>query len=231
MTDDRPLLYDVFSGAGGASVGYSRAGFDVVGIDHKPQKNYPFKFIQMDAFAFFAAVERGDFPQPGAWHCSPPCQAYSSLQAIWQNDHPDLVAATRAALKATGRAYVIENVVGSPLLTPTLLCGTMFRLGLAGRRGYLRRHRLFESGPSPFLPLLTTPCNHPNGVRSVGVYGHTGGSTKRGSGNHFWYVPDWKEAMGIDWMTRDELAQAIPPAYTSWVGSQLMLAIRARAAA
>jgi DNA (cytosine-5)-methyltransferase 1 len=207
----QPRLLDLFSGAGGAARGYQLAGFHVTGVDIKPQPRYAGDvFIQGDALDY--CREHGH--EFDVIHASPPCQHYTSLQVLWRNEHPDLVAATRSALIATERPYVIENVVGAPL-----------ELGLAERRGYLKRHRLFESGPSPFLPILTTPCDHPQGVRAVGVYGHTGESTKRGSGNHFWYVPDWKEAMGIDWMTGDELAQAIPPAYCEFIGRQLMTAI------
>jgi DNA (cytosine-5)-methyltransferase 1 len=216
---DKPRLLDLFCGAGGAARGYQMAGFYVVGVDHKPQPRYAGdEFVQGDALEY--CREHGH--EFDAIHASPPCQAYSRLQVLWRNDHPDLVGETRSALLAIGKPYVIENVVGAPLVNATLLCGTMFGLGLADGRGYLRRHRLFES---PFVSLLTAPCSHPTGRRAVGVYGHTGGSTRRGSGNHFWYLPDWREAMGIYWMSRDELAQAIPPAYTHHIGAQLMAAL------
>lgn len=192
-------------------MGYHRAGFEVVGVDIAPQKRYPFEFHQGDALDY--CREHGH--EFDVIHASPPCQHYTKIRVLWRNEHPDLVRETRDALKETGKPYVIENVVGSPLIDPILLCGTMFGLGLTESRGYLQRHRLFETNASPSLP---GPCCHPKGTRAVGVYGHTGGSTKRGSGNHFWYLSDWKEAMGIDWMIRDELAQSIPPAYTEWIG-------------
>jgi DNA (cytosine-5)-methyltransferase 1 len=139
---DKPLLYDVFSGAGGAAKGYQRAGFRVVGIDSKPQPRYCGDgFICMDAFEFFDHVQRGDYPQPDAWHCSPPCQGYSRMRHLpWLKDkqYPMMIEATRAALQATGKPYIIENVEGAPLENAVMLCGTMF-----GLKVY--RHRLFET--------------------------------------------------------------------------------------
>lgn len=229
----KPLLYDVFCGAGGASVGYSRAGFDVVGIDHAPQKNYPFEFIQMDAFEFFARVQRGEFPQPATWHCSPPCQAHSSLRALHRDrDYPDLIEQTREALIASGRPWVIENVPGAPLRDAVTLCGSMFGLGAHCRDGsfhQLRRHRLFECSEFLLAPL----CNHKG--RPVGVYGHGGGTEGRawlpGINGFTGTASERRAAMGIDWMRREELSQAIPPAYTFWTGNQLMRAIGAEVAA
>ena len=215
----RPRLLDLFCGAGGAAVGYDRAGFDVTGVDLAAQPRYPFPFIRGDALD--AAVWAGCFD---AVHASPPCQAHSTLRARWPDrDWPDHVAATRALLAVTGVPYVLENVPGAPLDHPVTLCGSMFGLDV-------RRHRLFECS----FPILVPPCTH--GYQAVGkysiqehgrrilspvarVYGDGGG--KGGDG--------WAAAMGIDWMTRAELAQAIPPAYTEYVGGFLLAAVTAGA--
>jgi len=211
----RPRLLDLFCGAGGAAVGYHRAGFDVVGVDHKPQPNYPFEFVQADAMTFVV-----DGPGFDAIHASPPCQAYTQLA---KGDHPRLIEPVRNALEAAGCPWVIENVVGAPLRTPALLCGSMFGLRV-------RRHRLFETN----WPLMVPTCHHENhGGRIRAYYGKKGwlvwtpggvavqkkGRTPllRGS------VADAPEDMGIDWMeTWDELREAIPPAYCELVGAQLL---------
>ena len=137
----KPRLLDLFCGAGGAGMGYSWAGFDVVGVDVNPQPNYPFEFHQADALAY---------PLDGfdAIHASPPCQAYSRLRRMRPGKYyPDLVEATRARLVAADRPYAIENVPGAPLLSPLLLCGEYFGLGAMCDGGWrpLRRHRLFET--------------------------------------------------------------------------------------
>jgi DNA (cytosine-5)-methyltransferase 1 len=211
----RPRLLDLFCGAGGAAVGYHRAGFDVVGVDVRPQPRYPFPFHQADAMTF---------PLDGfdAIHASPPCQAFTAAQPINGRDHVDLLTPTRVRLAGWGERWVIENVPGAPMRPDMQLCGATF--GLA-----VQRHRWFEFGWPLFV--LQHPCGHvwPGG-RPVGVYGHTGTSatfdaTARGSGNHGWLVADWRRAMDIEWMTRDELAQAIPPAYTEHVGRALLDAL------
>ncbi len=213
----RPRLLDLFCGAGGAGEGYARAGFEVTGVDNRPMPRNPHRFIQADALDYIR--EHGH--EYDVIHASPPCQAYTSAQPIRGREHIDLVGPTRALLIETGRPFVIENVEGAPLLNPVMLCGSMFNLGVPAKNGYLKRHRLFEYGNIDVPFALTTPCIHPDGFRSVGVYGHTGGN-KRGSGNHGWVVADWREAMGIDWMSRDDLAQAIPPVYTEYIGLQVM---------
>lgn len=216
----RPKLLDLFSGAGGAGMGYYRAGFDVTGVDIKPQPRYPFAFHQADALEFLR--EHGH--EYAAIHASPPCQSYLNLTRLNESlgkagDHPDLIEETRAALIATGRPYVIENVPGAPLMTPIRLCGTSFGLPL-------RRHRLFESSTG----MLGMPCAHRlfraprywsswrlDGVARlspvVQVYGQGGGHA------------EWPAAMGIDWMTDQELALAIPPVYTRFIGAQLLSAL------
>jgi DNA (cytosine-5)-methyltransferase 1 len=211
----RPRLLDLFCGAGGASVGYHRAGFDVVGVDNRPQPHYPFEFHQADAMTY---------PLDGfdAIHASPPCQAFTTAQSINGRSHPDLLAPTRERLRGWGGVWVIENVPGAPMRPDFILCGSTFGL-------QVMRHRWFEFHQATYT--LQHPCQHVwEGDGPVGVYGHTGRSskfdpTKRGSGNHGWMVADWRRAMGIDWMTRDELAQAIPPAYTEYIGYQLLAAL------
>jgi hypothetical protein len=134
----KPRLLDMFCGAGGCSMGYLRAGFEVTGVDLHPQPHYPFRFIQADAIAYC----RKHGHEYDVIHASPPCQAYSITKNLKtaKTSHPDLVAATRAALIRTRKPYVIENVPGSPLINPLMLCGSMFGLGVI-------RHRLFESSP------------------------------------------------------------------------------------
>lgn len=219
----RPRILDLFCGAGGAAMGYHRAGFEVVGVDHRPQPNYPFEFVRGDARSEWAEI-LGPFD---AIHASPPCQAYSALGAMHRDrDHPDLVDETRVLLRATGLPYVIENVPGAPMphqpqLDGTwgvVLCGSMFGLGV--ERGYLRRHRLFESS----FPVPQPSCRHAG--HAVGVYGHGGYSGK----HRMLYRAEAAQAMNIDWMTRDEMAQAIPPAYTEFIGTQLMEHLRHREA-
>lgn len=215
----RPLLLDLFCGAGGAAVGYHRAGFDVIGVDINPQPNYPFEFWNLDALSCSVIVERF-----AAVHASPPCQHYSDLARRNGNadDHPDLVEATRSRLEGFGLPYVIENVEGAPLVDPVTLCGTMFD----GLR--VIRHRLFETNW-----LLTAP-EHPPGHPLVFThdkrkahYGRLDQDTSfvqvTGGGNAT--VANKAAAMGIDWMTGSELNEAIPPAYTEWIGAQLLVQV------
>jgi hypothetical protein len=204
-------LLDLFCGAGGAAMGYHQAGFELVGVDIESQPNYPFEFHQADAMTF--PLEGFD-----AIHASPPCQAYSDLAWHPQNAHieyPNLIPPTRALLVASGLPYVIENVEGAPLIEPIVLCGSSFDLPI-------RRHRLFETN----VPMMSMPCAHGRQRRQFNVWRHgremlsavvpiygTGGGKA---------AEHWPEAMGIDWMTRQELSQAIPPLYTSFLGEQLM---------
>jgi DNA (cytosine-5)-methyltransferase 1 len=211
----KPRLLDLFSGAGGAAMGYHRAGFEVVGVDLKPQPRYPFEFVQDDAIAYAKAHAR----EFDVIHASPPCQVHSDLKRFAGAHHVDLVPDTREALIASGLPYVIENVPGAPLIDPLMLCGSMFGLGAAGR--YLKRHRLFESNVEQWYP---GPCSHVG--YAIGVYG--GGTHRNGDHARKGYkgsAAERAEALGIDWMTRDEMAQAIPPRYTEYVGAQLMRAI------
>jgi DNA (cytosine-5)-methyltransferase 1 len=214
-----PRLLDLFSGAGGAGAGYARAGFEVVGVDLAPQPRYPFTFVQGDALEYLAAHGH----EFDAIHASPPCQRFSTLTAMHGAErvasHPDLVEPTRELLRALGRPYVIENVPGAPLVSPIMLCGSHFGLGAAGL--YLRRHRIFEVGGFDFWPPAS--CLH-RGF-AIGVYGHAGGMSVRDSNRKFGTTADWREAMDIAWMTGEELAEAIPPAYTAWIGRALLATI------
>jgi len=223
----KPKLLDLFCGAGGASMGYYRAGFEVEGVDIKPQPNYPFKFYQADAL---------EFPLDGydAYHASPPCQFASIATARWRNagyEYPELIKDTRERLIATGKPYVIENVTGAKrhLRCPVLLCGITFGLGVV-------RHRWFECNPFILSPghsskqchgavtrkkAINDPAGHGmpgHTYRALNVAGHGGNSQ-----SFRWQ--DWQEAMAIDWMTKQELTQAIPPAYTEYIGEYLLKAI------
>lgn len=220
-------LLDLFAGAGGAARGYQMAGFHVTGIDIKPQPRYGGDvFVQADALEYVAA--HGN--EYDAIHASPPCQAFTALKSMWNSrTHPDLIEPTRAALVAMGKPYVIENVPGAPLRASVMLCGTMFNLGVEDAE--LRRHRYFELN---FPVALLPPCAHYVRGRVIGVYGGHGRDRRRTvtvtgdsggrsvrDGTQQFSVQARSVAMGIDWMTGAELSQAIPPAYTEWIGRQL----------
>jgi len=215
----RPRLLDLYCGAGGAAKGYHDAGFDVVGVDHVPQPNYPYEFWLADALD---PDTWGIRAQPfDAAHASPPCQAYSTLTKGTNKgrEYPELIAPTRALLEATGLPYVIENVPTAPLRDPVTLCGSMFGLGV-------RRHRGFETN----WPLLVPQCQHGSVPKQYKLYRHGVEYVSRfasvyGSGGGK-AMADWPEAMGIDWMTSSELAEAIPPAYTEYVGGMLIDQLR-----
>jgi DNA (cytosine-5)-methyltransferase 1 len=189
-------------------MGYSRAGFEVIGVDNKPRKNYPFQFILHDALRF---LDEMDLSYWDAIAASPPCQAYCKATQITgtQSNHPDLVAPVRERLMASGLPYIIENVPGSPLIDPVTLCGEMF-----GLKTY--RHRLFETN----WPLKQP--DHPKHTHKNGKLGYMPKDDEYMFvvGN-FSGVDRAKEAMGINWMSRDELSQAIPPAYTEYIGHEL----------
>lgn len=205
------IAVDLFCCAGGASRGIAAAGFEVVGVDIRPHKNYPFKFHQADALTF---------PLDGfhfAW-ASPPCQGYTALRhAPGTKGAPLLIEQVRERLKASGIPYVIENVEGAPLLNPVTLCGSMFDLGAQGCR--LQRHREFESS----FPIPQPECRHDDRP-VIGVYG--GHARRRaasagGRGTKDAWVGGHKaaasEAMGIDWMNLGELSEAIPPAFAEHI--------------
>lgn len=200
-------LLDLYCCAGGAAVGYRRAGFtEIVGVDINPQPRYPFEFVQGDAIEYVRRYGH----LFDAIHASPPCQAFTAARTIRGNDHPDLLGPTRRALLDIGRPYVIENVPGAPLIEPVWLEGTLFGLQTYRRRGFECSFGIEQ----PVIPPRVAP-NAPMGRR-----------VKPGEfilcvGN-FSGAEEGRRAMGIDWMTRNELSQAIPPAYTEYIGRQLI---------
>lgn len=213
---NRPRILDLFCGAGGAAMGYHRAGFEVVGVDIEPQPRYPFECHQADALTF-------DLDGFDATHASPPCHAYSTVTGRNRKNvrrYPDLVEPTRERLLATGKPYVMENVVGAPLRNAFQLCGSSFGLNV-------RRHRLFESN----VPVMAAPCaHHWQTPRFRSLDSRMAGqlATVVGVHGHLNYPGERElrcEAMGIDWMTNAELTQAIPPAYTEHVGGYLIQAV------
>jgi len=195
-------------------MGYSRAGFEVVGVDIAPQKHYPFEFHQADALEYLAEHGR----EFDVIHASPPCQRFSvGVPQEIRERYPDLIEATRTLLVKAGIPYIIENVPRAPLVIALMLCGSMFNLQ-SSRGTTLRRHRVFET---PWFSGLTLTCKHePGNTITVTGNGTTSGNRKTLGRN----VPtsEMREVMGIDWMNRDELSEAIPPAYTEWIGRQLL---------
>jgi hypothetical protein len=210
----RPRLLDLFCGAGGCSVGYARAGFDVVGVDINPQPNYPFEFIQYDALD--AAANLADFGEVfglrfDAIHASPPCQHYANVTR-WKGDqdnHPDLIEPTRRLLWQTGLPWVIENVRTTHLNADYMLCGTAFGLPF-------RRHRHLETNWSGAT--MNYGCQHQPADYSF---------------DHGAKQPEsvYRDAMGCEWMTVLESREAIPPAYTEFIGAQLLAHIKQEAVA
>ena len=242
----KPKLLDLFCGAGGAAMGYHRAGFEVVGVDINPQPRFPFEFHQADALTY---------PLDGfdVIHASPPCQIHSAMtKGRWQHrleNHINLIPQTRKLLQDSGKPYIIENVQGAKceLINPFMLCGTMFNLETK-YGSQLRRHRLFETN---FNVIVELACNHKKGSvigvygggqhpgkryhrndsgdlvtpqkqfpATIGVWGNAGGSSTRDGVTQFG-TQDRRDAMDIQWMTGKELSQAIPPAYTEYIGKQL----------
>lgn len=205
-----PRLLDLFCKAGGTSMGYHRAGFEVIGVDIEPQPRYPFEFHRADATTF--PLDGFDVVAG-----SPPCRDHTDLAGRhgmagtgW------MLAHTIDRFRASGLPFAVENVGRASMPTTVVLCGKMFGLGAAGR--VLKRHRRFLTD----VPVSTpSSCDHPRGEPVGGVYG--GGHSKHANGTRFKFAaPEAAAALGIDWMTRDELSQAIPPAYTEWVGAQLI---------
>lgn len=195
-------VLDLFCGAGGAAMGLHRAWPDaeIIGVDIVKQPRYPFTFVQGDAMTY--PLDGFDF----IW-ASPPCQAYTNARKIRRNKHPDLIGATRARLRSSSADWVIENVVGAPLRDPVTLCGSMF--GLA-----VYRHRIFEAD----FRITHDGCLHLKQQIKMGRPVKDGDIIQV-VGN-FSNVDYARKAMGIDWMTRDELAQAIPPAYSEFIARQ-----------
>jgi len=202
-------LLDLFCGAGGAGMGYARAGFDVYGVDIEAQPNYPFKFCQHDAITF---------PLDGfdVIHASPPCRDYTSAAAHLKDaGTAHLLPDTIARLKGNGALWVVENIdshavdMGGWHFT---LCGSSFGLRI-------RRHRRFGSN----VLMLSPPCMHKEQGQSLGVYGRGGNPDKLRPGKGIRArLSSYAELMGMEWAAPSEIAQAIPPAYTEWIGTQLM---------
>jgi len=230
----KPRLLDLFCGAGGATKGYQRAGFYVVGVDNRPQPRYcGDEFVLADALEYVARHGH----EFDAIHASPPCQGYSALRCLpWLRDreYPMLIEACREALKVTGRPYVIENVERAPLLNGLTLCGRMFNLPVY-------RHRQFECSE-----ILLSPGHAQHDV-VIGagrmLNDRRKGSLNNGSAKGAWgkqiivtvaggqcRKDEAERALSIDWMQKSELMQAIPPAYTEYIGRQLMAAIQERVA-
>lgn len=203
-------ILDLYCCQGGAAKGYDDAGFDVTGVDKYPQPRYPYRFVLADAIAY--VLEHGaeyDFI-----HASPPCQLDSDTQVIQGREHPDLIGPTRDALEATGVPYVIENVGGatSKLRNPQMLCGWMFGLTLT------YRHRFFETGGWE----MSVP-EHPWHTARQAKMGRMPrpGETVQAIGNYAG-SPLIKAEWGVPWMNRDGTREAIPPAYSRYVGEQFM---------
>lgn len=228
----RPRLLDLFCGAGGAAVGYHRAGFEVVGVDLVHQPNYPFEFWQLDALDVLDWLLTGRwqrYPRSeiAAVHASPPCQGYSRMRHLpWlrDRDYPMLIDPVRAALHELGLPFVIENVEDAPLDPSIVLCGRMFGLPLYRHRRFELSHWMLAPGHPRheeviFKGRLLNSRYSSNGSGVIGVVGNTSGVR----------IEHARRAMGIDWMARDELTQAIPPAYTEFVGQQLLQALETAA--
>jgi DNA (cytosine-5)-methyltransferase 1 len=227
-----PVLLDLYCCAGGAAKGYADAGFEVVGVDVEPQPHYQFSFVPADVIEFLEGLLAGPQAYFTAVHSSPPCQFATAYKRTGNvKESPNLILATRTLLIASGLPYVIENVENarSELRDPVMLCGSGFGLDV-------QRHRLFETNWELHAPVW--PCRHkvwgpdrfPGGrskERTGTSAGRVRGTVEVGS----WDIPleRQKEAMGVDWeITTHELSQAIPPAYTEWIGRQLMAEVKRR---
>lgn len=236
----RPVLLDLCCKAGGASMGYYRAGFRVIGFDSEEQPAYPFEFHRVD-------VTRLDLPTVAraygavAVAGSPPCKLHTALKhaakmTAGKWDHINIIEPVRAAMIATGLPYIIENVPLAPLISPLTLCGTEFDLKAVDQDGatrHLRRHRLFESNVALVGNGGCNGCSGrgkgPNAKLIGGVYGGGGGAPRarvgrdgKVRGGYQMAAANARELLGVPWMNRDEADQAIPPVYTEWLGRQLM---------
>ena len=227
-------LLDLYCGAGGAAVGYHRAGFRIVGVDNKAQPNYPFHFVQADAIEFCRVFGH----QFDVIHASPPCQKYSRSTAMFRNgkysgekniqvrEYPDLVELTRKELIATGRPWIIENVPGAPVRPDLKICGDMVRLPFIIRYRWFELSDLFVLQPAkPTIQRNCTVNGHKTSVFGSGAF--------RANPRHKMPVfkqetvrATWGLAMGIDWMTCLEMAESIPPAYTEFIGREIFHQIK-----
>jgi DNA (cytosine-5)-methyltransferase 1 len=207
-------IADLYCVAGGAGYGYLLGGLDVVGVDNKPQKRYPMKFILGDAIEYIL----NNYKDYDAIHASPPCQEYSTSTIQWKLEgkkYPDMVGETRIALQSTGLPFIIENVPNSPLIDPIILNGSVFGL-------LVHRKRLFECNffvEQPKIPLTKSPIKMGRRVKEGDIIQPVG---------HFIGVEYAKKQMEIDWMIGQELSQAIPPAYTKYISPFLIAEIKRR---
>lgn len=217
----KPVLVDLFCKAGGASRGYAEAGFEVIGVDIEPQPNYPYEFHQLDAIALLERVANGEwsgvFAGAKAVHASPPCQAYAEVaNTRKRQDHPDLIGPVRDLLQRIGLPYVIENVPPAPMPNAFVLCGSTFGLPII-------RHRKFEV--SPDIGLVPSSCPQSSWLRGTG---HPGAYPY---GRKNW-GPAWRQHVlpaVWPWMTLEEAGEAIPPAYTQFIGTALLEAMEVAA--
>ena len=205
-------LLDLFCGAGGASAGYAAAGFEVHGVDLKHGKRYPYTYVRAEVLDVLR--DKNYLDQFDVIHASPPCQTHSITQHLRNaqgktTSKLDLIPETRSALLESGKPYIIENVPGSPLINPIQLCGSSFGLKV-------RRHRLFESN----MALVGSVCDHKSQGRPIGVYGSLNDEIPKG-GKTAATINEARNAMGISWAIWTELVEAIPPAYTKYLGGQL----------
>lgn len=230
-------ILDLYCGAGFAAEGYRQAGFEIIGVDLEPQPRYPFAYIQHDALSLDIRFLRSF----DAVHASPPCQFGTSLRfAPGAKVHVNLIPPTRRMLERAGVPYVIENVdspeVRKHMISPIMLCGSMFGLGAHTQGGefhQFRRHRLFETS----FPLTELVCEHHDGP-TIGVYGghvRNRAAGKGGRGTSDYVGEDRgalaRQAMGVEWGTMNELSQGIPPAFTRWIGDQLIYMLNHKEAA
>ncbi|HEU4540299.1 MAG TPA: hypothetical protein VFR23_04155 [Jiangellaceae bacterium] len=225
----RPVLLDLFCGAGGAATGYHQAGLDVIGVDIEPQPNYPFRFVRGDAFDVLAGWDL--IPRFAAVHASPPCTDHTELAFGKLGRRPEhgtgwMLDATIRHLRRIGLPYVIENVPRADMPGAYTLCGRSF--GIAR----LKRHRKFLTS----FPMLVPPCACSKRVKAIGVYGDLSKNDRSMGRNPDGYrriragVATARELLGCPWMDAKELSQAIPPAYTRFIGEQLIQHLRTVAA-
>ncbi len=218
-------------------MGYHRAGFEVVGVDNKPQPHYPFPYCQMDALLAMDLLLGGQRiydTQDNWWslnlfdayHASPPCQLWTVAGANHRKNgkqYPDLITPIRERLQLTGKSFVIENVPGAPLSNPVTICGTMFGLRV-------KRHRLFEISFELYFHKFTCGCHQPGFDSSPNgkhrCYSFASGARLLSISGHNFILADARLAMNIDWMNQAEISQAIPPAYTEYIGLHLIEAVR-----
>ena len=217
-------MVDLFCGAGGCSMGYYKAGFDeIIGVDIVDRPNYPFKFVKMDALEYLRTVDLSDVD---FIHASPPCQCYSKLKYLsgnvekWEQNHVDLVAPTRELLVKTGKVWVIENVEGAPLINPIKLYGSQFE------NMYTQRPRLFESNiplQKPDAPVVRhKTLKLGQGFAEDGYITVAGTRPPMGMNEVQTKLYYGFALGGIDWMSLEELTQAIPPCYTEFLGKQII---------